>query len=113
MGRSAAGLCKWTQAPRAPLSVRSRAPRREDLGGAADRCKCPPRRATTGLAARCSSPSKCEADRYVRTLRGGELAVSAAHEAFDDKGLLKDEKQVRMLANVVESFVQTTKSLKK
>ena len=42
-----------------------------------------------------------------------QLAVSAAHEAFDDKGLLKDEKQVRMLANVVESFVQTTKSLKK
>lgn len=41
-----------------------------------------------------------------------QATISSAHEAFDEKGNFKDDKHTKMLQNVVEQFVKTTKALK-
>jgi chromate reductase len=41
-----------------------------------------------------------------------QLAIAQAHEAFDEKGNLKDPKKQQQLENVVEALIQTTKRFK-
>ncbi len=41
-----------------------------------------------------------------------QLAIPAAHNCFNDKGQLTDDKQAKALQNVISSFVKTTKAIK-
>jgi chromate reductase, NAD(P)H dehydrogenase (quinone) len=41
-----------------------------------------------------------------------QLAISAAHEAFDDTGRLKDERKAKQVANIARSLVETMRKLK-
>lgn len=41
-----------------------------------------------------------------------QLAIAQAHEAFDEKGDLTDPKKLKLLENVIEALIQTTKRFK-
>lgn len=41
-----------------------------------------------------------------------QVAISKAHEAFDDAGKLKDERKARQVADVARLLVETTRKLK-
>ncbi len=45
-------------------------------------------------------------------LTPSQAALSGAHDSFDDEGNIKNESQAKMVHNVVQEFVETTKNHK-